>query len=561
VPKSFPALRRDLPISRQETADGPVLVVKEPASGQFFRLGQAEQFIVEQLDGTRSLEDIRRRVEEQLGASLSEGTLAAFVRRLEKTGLLESSSARARAPAKRPRVRGNLLYLRFPLFDPDRLMARLERNVGFLFTPQSLAIGGVLIAVALMITAANGPEIARDLLGLYAIAVVPLVIVLALIVVSAHELAHGVTCKHFGGEVHEVGFMLVYFQPFFYCNVSDAWLFPEKAKRLWVGFAGLYFEFVLWAVATLTWRAAEAGTVVSYVALTVMAISGLKSIFDLNPFIKLDGYYILSDWLGIPNLRRRAFRYVGDGIKRILGVGQGIAMSVTARERKVLLVYGLIATVSSFILLAAGLRTAGSVLIENHQPAALLLLIGYAILRVARRFKRLFAQRQTVVSAEAHDGKGGGVSGSGAKVAESAPKASSPTPKPRRWRRGWTRRLVWLSALCASGVYMFVAHTQLRVIGPVTVLPEHNADVRSEVEGIIEVIPRTRRCAPGMSSHACRTRTCARRSRRPRRAFAKPARRCGSSRRDRRPNRWTSRKRISPRPTTRRNSPRTNSRG
>ena len=421
---------------------------------------------------------------------MSEATLATFVRTLDKSGLLESSRSHKSQPATRPRVRGNLLYLRFPLFDPDRLITHLERSVGFLFTPASLAIGAAVITLALLITAANGPEIARDLLGLYAVAVIPLVIALALVVVMAHEFAHGVTCKHFGGEVHELGFMLVYFQPFFYCNVSDAWLFPEKAKRLWVGFAGLYFEFVLWAFATLIWRITQPGTVASYAALTVMAISGLKSIFDLNPFIKLDGYYILSDWLAIPNLRRRAFKYVGDGIKHFLGFGDGVAVSATARERKVLLTYGLVATVSSFVLLAAGLQKAGIVLIENHQPVALLLLLGYAVLRLARRLKRLFVPQATAVKSVAH-ASGSAAAPSNSNSGKAVETASTPSPlkKSWKWRGAWTRRAVWIAVLSACVAYAFTGQTELRVTGPFTILPEHNADVRSEVEGIIQSIP------------------------------------------------------------------------
>src|SRR5206468_3193858 len=120
------------------------------------------------------------------------------------------------------------------------------------------------------------------------------------------------TCKHFGGEVHELGFMVMYFQPAFYCNVSDAWLFPEKSKRLWVGFAGPYLELVLWALATIAWRLTEPDTWINYTSLIVMTLSGLRSFVDFNPFVKLDGYYLLSDYLEVPNLRRRSFKYVGD---------------------------------------------------------------------------------------------------------------------------------------------------------------------------------------------------------------------------------------------------------
>src|SRR5204863_2653183 len=132
----------------------------------------------------------------------------------------------------------------------------------------------------------------QDVSRLFRYSAIPVIVLVVFLVVTAHEFGHGLTCKHFGGEVHELGFMLIYFQPAFYCNVSDAWLFPEKSKRLWVGFAGPYFELLLWALAVLAWRLTEADTVVNYVALIVMAGSGVKTLLNLSPLLKLDGYYM-----------------------------------------------------------------------------------------------------------------------------------------------------------------------------------------------------------------------------------------------------------------------------
>src|SRR5262249_25651903 len=154
-----------------------------------------------------------------------------------------------------------------------------------------------------------------------------------------HEFAHALTCKHFGGEVHEMGFMMMYLQPAFYCNVSDAWLFPEKSKRLWVDFAGPYFELFLWALATLTWRLTDGDTGIHHAALVLVAITGLRTFLNFNPLIKLDGYYLLSDYLGMPNLRKRSFAYVG-GLLRRIGGRKPSAVEVSARERRIFLLYG-----------------------------------------------------------------------------------------------------------------------------------------------------------------------------------------------------------------------------
>src|SRR5262249_25708288 len=115
-------------------------------------------------------------------------------------------------------------------------------------------------------------------------------------VTTLHEFAHGLTCKHHGGEVHEVGFLFLFLMPCFYCNVSDAWLFREKSKRLWVTLAGGYCDLVLWALAVFAWRLTLPGGWPHYLAWVVLVVCGARVFFNFNPFLKLDGYYLLSDW-------------------------------------------------------------------------------------------------------------------------------------------------------------------------------------------------------------------------------------------------------------------------
>ena len=475
-----PRLRRDLTVSRLETASGGFLIVKHPVSGRFYRFKEAERFIAEQLDGETPLDVIRERTEEEFGASLSPETLNAFVQNLDKIGLLDTGKPSAKRDAGRgPRMRGNLLYLRFAFFDPDRLLARLMPRLGFFFTRRFLVVSVLPILLAFAITVANAREIAGDLPRLYQASAILPFFALILVVASIHEFAHGLTCKHFGGEVHELGFMVMYFQPAFYCNVSDAWLFPEKSKRLWVGFAGPYLELVLWALATIAWRLTEPDTWINYTALIVMTLSGLRSFLDFNPFVKLDGYYLLSDLLELPNLRRRSFKYVGDGVKRLLGFGRRLRVHISQRERRIYLVYGLVATVSSLSLLSFGLVRVGSYLIDNHQPMALLLLVTYSGLRSGRRFRRLFGQRSGRPD----------VDDDGDVIAAQPEGAADPTatPEPRKKRRRSRRREITWGALAAAALgVLFLVHLQLRIAGPFTVLPEENADVRAAVEGIVE---------------------------------------------------------------------------
>src|SRR5262249_13384774 len=96
-----------------------------------------------------------------------------------------------------------------------------------------------------------------------------------LLVTVLHEFAHGLTCKHFGGEVHEVGFLLLFLIPCFYCNVSDAWLLREKSKRLWVTLAGGYCDLCVWALAVFVWRLTIPNSLLNYLAWVVLSVLGV----------------------------------------------------------------------------------------------------------------------------------------------------------------------------------------------------------------------------------------------------------------------------------------------
>jgi len=458
VATAIPRLRDDLITSRQTAAGAVSFVVKDPSTGQFFRFRDAEQFVAQQLDGSTPLDVIRRRTEGKFGAPLSREALADFIKTLRRYGLLEADGTEpGHLSGPRRRVRGSLLLLRLKAFDPDRLFNRLIGKLGFFFTRPFLALSAALIVLAFGVTFMHWHEIGQDVGRLYRIQVFAVAWLLILMVGMGHEFAHGLTCKHFGGEVHEVGFMLLYFQPALYCNVSDAWLFSEKSKRLWVTFAGAYFELFIWALATLTWRVTNPETWPNLVALVVMATSGIRTLMNFNPLLRLDGYYLLSDYLEIPNLRRRALRYIGAQLRRLVGAAAPAAPEATARERRLFVVYGVLAAVFSFVLLGFVLFKLSNVLVP-YQMTGLLLLTFLFVPRLRRRLRRLGFQP----SVPFRQGKS---------------------------RPASIRRPLVLGALIVGvGMVLFLVPLELKVTGEFKVLSTRNADVRAEVNGIIEKI-------------------------------------------------------------------------
>jgi putative peptide zinc metalloprotease protein len=481
---SLPRFRRDLTVSRQASAAGAVFVVKDPVRGRFYRLPEEAHFIADQLDGATPLDVVRARTVEKFGAQLPPQELSAFVRQLDKSGLLESDR-QGRARRRQRRIQGSPLYLRVRFFDPDRLFDRWIGRIQFFFTPVFVVFAAAVILTGAGVVAFNWEGIVQNFSRVYQPSVIPLFFAVVFCMVSAHELAHGLTCKQFGGEVHELGFFLIYFQPALYCNVSDAWLFPEKSKRLWVGFAGPFFELFLWGLAVGLWRATDPEAWLNRAAFIAMTTSGIKTLLNFNPLIKLDGYYLLSDWLGIPNLRKRAFACAGDGIKRIFGAGGRRWEQLSARERRILLAYGLTATAGSVAILAVAVTKLGGYLIKNNQPLALLLFTGMLGQKIRRRFNKLFGQ-SPAAPGEADDEDPPEADGGSDAHAGALPAA--PVKSRKKMSRALKRFIMFTAIGGATLAFLIFQKGDLRVGGPFDTLPIRNADVRAGVDGIVSQI-------------------------------------------------------------------------
>jgi multidrug resistance efflux pump len=444
-----PRLRQGLVLSRQEAEGEKKYVIKDPTSGRFFRIGEAEFFIANLLDGRTSTEEVRRRVESHFETELDRESLDAFVRKLAGLGLLGEDELVGERPPP-PRLQGGPFYLRLRTIDPDRWLGALVERARWLFSPGFVLACSLLVLLGGSIFATSLADIEQDTLSLTT-ADIALAWIVLFAVTFVHEIGHGATCKYFGGSVREMGFMLLYFQPAMYCNVSDAWLFPERWKRLWVTFAGAFTEMTLWAVATLVWRVAEPYTAIHTAALVVMLTSGMKTLFNLNPLIKLDGYYLLSDATATPNLRARAFAEV----RRLLGwTHRGDPEPRTLRERWGLLVYAVLATLFSAWLLAFVARWIGGWLIDRYQAWGFAVFV--ALLLVVFRAPLLALVRSV---------RAGLTNSSG------------------RWR--WGRRLLGVLAVVTLA---FFVRLELRVVGEVIIAPEQHADLRAGIDGIIDQV-------------------------------------------------------------------------
>jgi multidrug efflux pump subunit AcrA (membrane-fusion protein) len=352
----MPTLNPLLPAHRPELlirplGDGGQYVVKDPLTGTYYHLGEAEHFLLTQLDGQQTAEAVRAAFEQRFGEPLSAEDFDDFLELARVQRFLQAAAEAGLPPEGETtgQRRQSLLYWRKSLFDPDRLMTWLAPRLRFVWTRGFLIVsaGGILLAAVLVWV--NWQEVLRP----YASALrweTALWVWLALAVTTTlHEFAHGLTCKHHGGEVHEVGFLLLFFMPCFFCNVSDAWLFREKSKRLWVALAGGYCDLCVWALSVFAWRLTQPGTAVNSLAWVVLSVLGVRVFFNFNPLLKLDGYYLLSDWLEVPNLQQRGQGHFKGHLRRLLW---GAPAPPAEPRGRLLLSFGLMSWLYSVLFLA-----------------------------------------------------------------------------------------------------------------------------------------------------------------------------------------------------------------
>jgi hypothetical protein len=236
---ALPARRLDLVI--KHLGDGRS-VVKDPRARTYYELGAEESFLLGQLDGCRGAAEVRAAFEERFTTPLAAEDLDAFLEMVEQQGLLDLPAAAtpplsppppvARPGAPDPTSRWNVLYWRKAVLDPDRLLTWLAPRLAFCWTAPAFAVSLLCIIAATGILWANRAEVADGLGSVLRWETVVVVWLTVMTVTTLHEFAHGLTCKHFGGEVHEMGVLFIFFMPCLYCNVSDAWLMPERSRRL-----------------------------------------------------------------------------------------------------------------------------------------------------------------------------------------------------------------------------------------------------------------------------------------------------------------------------------------
>ena len=341
-------MRPDLIVNRQRYGGQTYFVVKDPVALRYFRFREEELFLLNQFDGSNTLDDIRHEfVEKFRPQRISVQELERFVNQLLQAGIATADTPQVgqrlfeRYKKKRfdklKQLALNILYIKIPIFDPERLLDRLMPYTRFLFTlPFFLlmlllwACSGMLLAVNWETFMAKLPSYSefftwRNLLYFW--------VTLGAVKVL-HEFGHGLSCKKFGGEVHEMGFLILVLSPCLYCNVTDAWMLPNKWHRAIIGAAGIYVELILASLFVWTWWFSEPG-LLNTLSLSIIFICSVSTvIFNANPLLRFDGYYILSDVMEIPNLRERSNKYLGNQASKLFFGAEAVEDPYAPKRRR-----------------------------------------------------------------------------------------------------------------------------------------------------------------------------------------------------------------------------------
>ncbi len=354
-----PRLRSTVQVCRQHFRGQLWYVLEDPASNQFFRVSEAAYRFVGLLDGRRTVAQAWRTTAEHLGdAAPTQGEAINLLGQLYTSNLLyadlppdaEGLFRRYRRRVTRE-VQGyllNLLFVRIPLLDPDRILERWAGVVGRLFTWPGFILWLILIGFGLHAVIGRFGELSRQSEHILELDNLWLLYASMVIVKVIHEFSHAFACKWFGrregtgGEVHVMGVMLLVFMPLPYMDASSAWAFRSKWRRAVVGAAGMLAELAIAAVAAVVWSRTAPGTLRT-IAFNVIFIASVSTLlFNGNPLLRFDGYYILSDLLEIPNLYQRARGYLYYLARRYAwGVRRPQNPAHSWGERAWFIVYGL----------------------------------------------------------------------------------------------------------------------------------------------------------------------------------------------------------------------------
>ena len=358
-----PSLRKHVRIHRQVHRERIWYVIEDQATGRNHRLDPKAYAFVGRLNGSISVDRLWNELLEVLqDLTPSQQDIVRLVGQLHQADLVQCEltpdveelfQRQERREGQLRKGMLNPLAFRTPLFDPTPMLDWLQPKIDWIFNKITLFIWACLAVITGVLAVQNWTEIATHAGNhLPSTRYLFLVWLCYPILKGLHELAHALAIRHWGGAVHEIGVSLLVLMPVPYVDASAATLFNDKYARIIVSAAGIITEVFFASIGLLIWLNVSDG-MLRDIAFTVMVIGGISTvIFNGNPLLKFDGYYILADWLEIPNLNFQVKRYWSWLARRfLLRLKKIEPVDTTAGEAKWLLGYGLLSWLYRFTVM------------------------------------------------------------------------------------------------------------------------------------------------------------------------------------------------------------------
>lgn len=303
-----PAIHKDVEVIERQERGVNIYWFKDQESNRYFKTQRREYEVIRLIDGTRTLNQICHEVKENFGLNLSPVKLAQIIAKLDSLGLIDGVK---KAGTTEKKATGLFATKQYKVYNPDKAFEKMDRYLGWIFT-KTFVLGSLAAMSLILFTLyQHYTEFYVHFRSInksygYLMHILPV-----LIVVSLHEIGHGLTCKHYGGRVTDTGFMMFnMIIPAGYCNVSDVYLFSNKLHKVYVLLAGLYTQYLIATIAAAGWLISAPHSLIGDLCCFFFVGATASTVINLIPFMKLDGYYTLTNLLGEHNLQQISISYV-----------------------------------------------------------------------------------------------------------------------------------------------------------------------------------------------------------------------------------------------------------
>lgn len=313
-------LRADLELTPRLDGDHFGYLLEDKVNSNYFQIGIPEHTFISLLDGETTVSEalsIMARIEpehaftEEQAAAICQWLVEnqlAFTTESAQTARLYSASQDR--PGAESWARANPFFIRIPLFHPDKLFTRLFPWTGWIFSIPSAVVASVLVFGALYQVLIQWDRFLASSQGVLATDRWLWIAGCWLTLKVIHELAHGIVCKRYGGTIREAGVILILTVPVAYVDVTSSWRFRSRWQRIRTAAAGMYVELIVAALAVMVWSHVRSGMLSDLCVQTAIMASITTVLFNANPLMRFDGYYIASDLLGIPNLSGQSQQFL-----------------------------------------------------------------------------------------------------------------------------------------------------------------------------------------------------------------------------------------------------------